>query len=107
MLAKNIFYVLILMAVAFEVLADILFKKWSLLNNHFLLGVGILIYLFSTVAWAFSLKYDFLTRAISLFTVINMIVVVLVGVVIFKENLSLVNKIGIALGIISIIFMEI
>jgi len=107
MFVRHIFYVLILLAVAFEVLADILFKKWSLSNNHFLLGIGMLVYLFSTVAWAFSLKYDFLTRAISLFTVINMIVVVLVGVIIFKENLSLINKVGIALGVMSIIFMEI
>ncbi len=67
---------------------------------------GLLFYLFASIFWAFSLKYEFLSKAISVFTVLNFIMIVLVGAIIFKENLSLINKIGILLVIISIILIQ-
>ena len=60
-----------------------------------------------TVFWAVSLKYEFLSKAISVFAVLNLIVLVLVGVVLFKEDLSFINKIGIGLGVLSVILIEI
>ena len=40
-------------------------------------------------------------------SILNLIIVVLVGVLYFNETLSLVNKIGIALGVLSLILIEI
>lgn len=104
---KVIFFILISAAVILEVIADIFLKKWALENRNLLLITGLIIYFIGTVFWAISLKYDFLSKAISIFTVLNLIIIVLVGIIIFKEDLSLINKIGIALGVISVILIEI
>jgi len=97
---------LIGLAVALEVMGDIYFKKWSLESKNALLIIGLLIYFIGTIFWAISLKYEYLSRAISIFTILNLVVVSLVGVLYFKENLSLLNKIGISLGILSVLLME-
>lgn len=104
---KFIFFCLIILAVTIEVIADIFFKKWAIGGKNILLYVGAVIYIFGTIFWAFSLKYEQMSKAISVFTVLNLILIVLAGVIIFKENLSLANKIGIALGILSVILVEI
>jgi len=104
--AKLIFFALILLAVLLEVVADILFKKWSINNKNLLLIIGLLIYFAGTIFWAFSLKYEYISKAIVLFTVLNLIIIVLAGMLIFKENLSLTNKIGILLGILSVVLIE-
>ena len=87
-------------------MGDIFFKKWSLEHNTILLIVGLLIYASGTVFWAISLKYELLSKAISVFTILNLVIVALVGVVLFKENLSLINKLGIGLGLLSVILIE-
>ena len=97
---------LIFVAVIIEVGADILLKKWSLDNKKILLCIGLGVYLIGTIFWAFSLKYDYLSKAISIFTILNLVIITLVGVFVFKENVSIINKVGIALGMISVILME-
>jgi len=106
MVEKYIFFGLLLLAVILEVIADILFKKWSMGNKGILFILGLAIYLIGTIFWAVSLKYDYLSKAVSIFTVLNLIMVVAVGLLVFKEDISLTNKIGIALGIISVILIE-
>lgn len=90
-----------------EVTADVLFKKWSLGSKNHWLIIGLIIYIIGTTFWAYSLKYGHLSMAISVFAVLNLIILVLVGVFVFKEDLSLTNKIGIILGIIGIVLIEI
>ncbi len=104
---KLLFFGLILLAILFEVFGDILFKKFALQNKNYFLIIGLIIYFIGTFFWAVSLKYESLSKAISIFTILNLIAVVLVGVLMFKENLSLINKIGIFLGVLSIILIEI
>ena len=45
--------------------------------------------------------------AISVFTVLNLVIVALVGIIYFKEDLSFINKIGIGLSVLAIILVEI
>ncbi len=97
---------MILLATALEVVGDTLFKKWSIENNNILLITGLFIYFIGTIFWAISLKYEFLSKSISIFSILNLIVIVLIGVIIFKEDLTFLNKVGIGLGIISILFIE-
>lgn len=106
MIAKYIFLLLIALAVALEVAADVLFKKWSLGSKSYWLIIWLAIYMIGITFWAYSLKYGHLSKAISIFAVLNLIILVLVGVFVFKEDLSLTNKIGIILGIIGIILIE-
>lgn len=104
---KIIFLFLVVMAVILEVMGDIMIKKWTIDKTNFLLVIGAGVYFLGSIFWIISLKYEYLARAISVFTVLNLIVIVLAGIVIFKEDLSLVNKIGIFLGILGVILIEI
>ena len=106
-LLKSFFFILILIAVALEVLADILFKKWAIVNQTSLLIAGLVIYFVGTMAWAFSLKYEYLSKAITIFSILNLVAIALVGVFLFKEDLSWINKLGLATGIISVILLQI
>jgi len=106
-LAKIIFFSLVSAAVILEIFGDTILKKWALENKNIFLLVGFSVYIIGSIFWVISLKYETLSRAISIFTVLNMLVIVLVGILFFKENLSLLNKLGIALGIASIILLEI
>jgi multidrug transporter EmrE-like cation transporter len=103
---NKIVLLLISIAVAFEVVGDILFKYWSLNSKTFFIVGGVLIYSVATVIWAYSLKYGYLSKEITIFTVFNLIAVVLAGVLIFKESLSTINIIGIILGVISVILVQ-
>jgi len=103
---RLLFFSIIFLAVFLEVIGDIFFKKWAVESRHLLLIVGLLIYFIGSVFWAVSLKYESLSKAIVIFTVLNLIVVVLVGVLYFKEDLSWINKIGIGLGIVSVFLLE-
>jgi multidrug transporter EmrE-like cation transporter len=101
------FFILVLLATAAEVVGDIYFKKWSLGGKNILVVIGFIIYGFGTILWAFSLKYEFLSKAISILTLLNLIIVVLVGVLYFDEKLTFINKLGVALGIVSIVLIEV
>lgn len=104
---KIIFFILILLAVIIEVVADILLKKWAIANKNLFLILGLIIYFIGTIFWAFSLKYEFLSKAGVVFTILNLILIVLAGVFLFGDKLSITNKLGILLGMISIILIEI
>ena len=99
------FLIIVFVATLLEVFADILFKKWSVGGKGIFLLIGVSLYTVGTVAWAYSLRFELLSRAISVFTVLNFILVVLAGVIIFKESLSLANKAGIMLGIVSVVLL--
>lgn len=103
---KLLFWALMLSGVALEVTADVLFKKWSVENESFLFILGLIIYAIGTVFWASTLKYEFLSKSASIFLLLNLIGIVLVSVLIFKDNLSFANKAGILLGIVSIVLIE-
>jgi multidrug transporter EmrE-like cation transporter len=104
--AKLAFFILMIFSVSLEVAGDTLLKQWSIENRNALLIFGLAIYALATLLWAFSLKYEFLSKAISIFTVLNLVAVVLVGVIVFKEDLTLINKLGIGLGILSVMLLE-
>ena len=103
---KMLFFALIAVAVALEIFGDFLFKKWSIGSESNLLYVGLATYFAGSIFWAISLKYEYLSRAISTFTILNLVIVSMVGIMYFKEDLSLINKVGMALGVLSIILVE-
>jgi multidrug transporter EmrE-like cation transporter len=104
--AKYLFFGLLGCSLIFEVIADIFLKKWSLGSKSWLLAIGLGLYFVGTIFWAFSLRHEVLSKAVSIFTVLNLILVVMAGVIIFNDHLSTANKIGIALGICSVILIE-
>jgi len=103
---KQAFLLLIAVAVVFEIVADVLLKRWAIANRWPILAVGLFLYFVGTVFWAFSLRYEHLSRAIVVFTVVNLVVITFVGVLLFQEKLTLWNKIGIGLGTVSVLLLE-
>ena len=103
---KYIFFILIILAAVLEVIGDIYLKKWAMESKNLLFIIGMALYIVGSVFWALSLKYEYLSKAVSVFFVLNMVILVLAGALLFKENLSLTNKIGITLAIISIVLIE-
>jgi len=103
---KYLFLLLIAAGVILEVIGDIFIKKWAIESRSILLLIGVSIYLIGSAFWIVSLKYGFLSKAISVFTILNLVLIVLAGVFMFKEDLSLINKIGIGFGIIGILLIE-
>lgn len=103
---KLIFFGLIAVAVAFEIVADVLFRKWAIENKTMVLAVGLILYFIGTLFWAFSLKHETLSKSIVVFTLLNLIVGVVVGLLYFKEELTILQKAGIGLGIVSVALIE-
>ncbi|MFA5999528.1 MAG: SMR family transporter [Candidatus Paceibacterota bacterium] len=100
------YIVLIVIAIVLEVLADILFKEWTIKNQNIILYTGLSIYFIGTYFWAMSLKYELLSKSIVIFSVINLICITLVGLLYYNEQLSLINKIAILFGILSVLLIE-
>lgn len=106
MSAKILFWIFTLLGVIFEIVGDVFFKKWTINDKSILMWVGFVIYAVGALFWAYSLKYEMLSKAISIFTILNLVIVALIGMIFFKEEISIVGKLGIILGIISIILIE-
>lgn len=106
MTSKSLSLVLIFIGVVLEVVGDIYIKKWTIEKQNLLLVLGVVLYFVGSIFWIMCLKYEYLFRAISIFTILNLIIIVLAGIVIFNEHLTTANKIGVALGILSIILLE-
>jgi multidrug transporter EmrE-like cation transporter len=103
----NFFTLLIIVVAILEVIGDILFKEWTIKSNTWLLISGIISYMVATTFWAFSLKYQGLAKAVVIFGVLTLIIGVLVGVFIYKEELTYLNITGIIFGLACIILLEI
>ena len=103
---KILFLSLIFIAVILETIGDVILKKWAIESRNILLLSGLVLYLIGSIFWTISLKYELLSKSISIFIIFNLVTIVLVGIFYFKENLSLINKIGIIIGILSVILME-
>lgn len=103
---KYLFFIILITAILLEVIGDIFFKKYALESKKYIIIIGLIFYFLGSILWAISLKYETLSKAGTIFMVMNIILITLVGALYFKEDLSLTNKIGVALGIISIILIE-
>lgn len=104
--AKYIFFFFVTIAVLMEVAGDIIFKSWSMNTQKLIFVLGLIIYTVATLFWAFALRYEYLSKSITVFTVLNLILVVLAGVFFFKEKLTWWNITGIVFGIIAVVLLE-
>ena len=104
---KSFIIIWVVVVAILEVIGDILFKEWAIHNKNLFLVLGIVFYMIATIFWAFSLKYQDLSKAVVIFAVLTLIIGVLVGVFFYKESLTTLNTIGIILGLASVILIEI
>jgi len=103
---NHVFIFLILAVALLEIGGDILFKEWVIRNDTLFIILGVILYMLATIVWAFSLKFQNLSKAVVIFAVLTLIVGVLVGVFIYKEDMSLLQILGVICGLASIALLE-
>jgi len=86
---------------------DILMKKWVGTNNYLFYIFGMLIYVVGLNFLAQSFKYKNIAVASIIFVLFNIITLSIFSWFYFKETLSIISIIGIVLGLISVIVLEI
>lgn len=67
---------------------------------------GLAVYFAGSVFWAYSLWYESLSRAIIVFTLGNLIIAVLLGLVLFNESLTPRQIAGVGLAVLAIMLIE-
>lgn len=93
--------------IIFELIADIFAKEWSL-GKHSVVwaGIALLAYLLANTYWLIALKNGSgLARGAIIFSVASAILASIIGLVFYKEQLSILQITGVTLGIISIILI--
>lgn len=105
------FYAFLVLAVVLEGAADLMLRQWGLERaagggRWGLFAVSLAIYMGGAVCWGLSLQYREVSRGIVAFAVLNVLAVAVAGVLLFGEELSLVNRVGIVLGLCSLVLVE-
>ncbi|MBI5037532.1 MAG: hypothetical protein HZC01_02410 [Candidatus Kerfeldbacteria bacterium] len=85
---------------------DIVMKYWVESQRRPLYVMGLIIYLGGLVFLAESFKYKNIAVASTIFVISNVTLLAIVSWLLFKEQLSWWELVGIALGITSVILLE-
>ncbi|HAT74240.1 MAG TPA: hypothetical protein DCS08_04535 [Candidatus Moranbacteria bacterium] len=88
-------------------IGDIIMKKLVANNSATLFIIGLAVYLVGLIFLAYSFKYKNIAIASAIFVICNIITLSVVSWFYFKEVLTPLQIISIALGIGSIVFLEI
>ncbi len=101
-------YVLLLLAIGGVILTvgDVVFKYWTLTSKPVLYVLGIPIYLVALLFLAESYKYQHMAGASLVLTTLNTLLLVVVSSLLFREHLSPVQWVGIALGIAAVVCIQ-
>ena len=97
----------LLLLVAFELLADILAKQFSLNGRILFALLALLGFLAANTAWLISLRTGAeLGKGAVLFSVLSGIGAVMIGVLVYHEKTTPWQVLGLALGIAAIAFLS-
>ena len=91
----------------FELIADVLAKEWSLGNRSIFYAVLALVcYLLANSSWLIALKYGSgLARGAVVFSIASAILATIIGLVFYKESLTLVQMVGVFIGLVSLVLI--
>lgn len=98
----------LILLVVFEALADIIAKYFAVTNKIWIAGGALVVYVVANVFWLISLKNgaELATGAV-IFSIISEVLAILIGVLIYHEQLSFTQGIGIILGLVSLVLLVI
>lgn len=92
--------------IAFEMIADVFAKSWSVKNLPWYAVVSLLAYLIANSFWLFALKNGSgLGRGAVIFSVVSAVIAIALGFLIYKEPVTKLQLIGCLLGIASIVLL--
>lgn len=98
----------LMLLVVFEACADIIAKYFAITNKLYVAGGALLLYVIANIFWLVSLKNgaELATGAV-IFSIASEILAILIGLLIYHEQISLLQGIGLILGVISVVFLVI
>ncbi len=97
----------ILWLIIFEVIADIGAKEFEITNSRYRYGGALLCYVIGNAFRLFAMKHGVgLWRGTILFAVISTIITLLIAYGRYKEPITVINMIGIALCMVWLVFLE-
>lgn len=100
------FYLYIVIIALLDLFAEYIAKHWTLTNKPAYLALTILGFGTAGFFFALSLKYEGVAIANILWIALTAILVTLMGYFVFKEQLSAINLIGIAVVIVGVILIN-
>ena len=87
-------------------LGDIFMKNWVNEDSYIDFSVGFMCYLIGMVFLALSFKYKNIAIASMMLVLFNIITLLIVSWIFFKEPISLKEALGMGLGILAILLLE-
>ena len=103
---KFIAFLLLISGLLVDLAGDYFMKKWALSDNLRFILIGLLTFAIANVFWAYTLKYEAMSKIFVYYSVLVLIAGVILGTFIFKEKLLLINWVGVLLAIIGMIFVS-
>ncbi len=92
--------------IVFEFFADILAKNWSMKGGWLLAVLALLGYLLGNAFWLFALKNGSgLARGAIVFSLASAILALLLGLFLFKEEVTPMQMLGMVMGLMALLFI--
>lgn len=92
--------------ILFELVADIFAKQWSVSGRPHIWLVAIVAYCLANFFWLFALKNGVgLGRGAVMFSLVSEALAIIVGLYFFKEHITLMQGVGILLGVVSLVLL--
>lgn len=85
---------------------DLFMKKWVVSNSAWIYFLGMIFYVIGLNFLAFSFKYKNIAVASVIFVLINIITLLIFSYFYFKEKMGTFEFVGIILGIVAIVMLE-
>ena len=93
----------LLLLILFEGIADVLAKEWALHGTALRWTGAIAGYVLANTFWLFALRNGSgLTRGAIIFSVASAILAVVIGLVLYREEISKTEALGVILGIVAL-----
>lgn len=86
---------------------DIIMKKWVLIDDIYFYITGLAVYLVGLNFLAQSFKFKNIAVASTIFVIFNVVMLSIVSWYYFKETLSTYQILGIILGLVSVVLLEV
>ena len=98
----------IILLVLFEGLADIVAKYFAVTNKIYIAIGALILYVVANIFWLIALKDGVgLATGAVIFSIASEFLAILIGLLIYHEQISLLQGIGLILGIISLVLLVI
>ena len=94
---------LVLLCVVLEIIGEITLKWWTINSTWYYLLGGILSYILIAIVYGYALKQGSLIVANGLWQIFALVIISIIGVVMFRESLTLGQWFGLTLALVGMV----